>query len=56
MSKKYKKQGQKPLPTSTPILPELDEVSEQEAVAVIQSVRIDNKRLGIGAMCALLFF
>ncbi len=41
MSKKYKKQGQKPLPTSTPILPELDEVSAQESVAVIQSVRID---------------
>lgn len=56
MSKKYKKQGQKPLPTSTPILPELDEVSAQESVAVIQSVRIDYKRLGIGAMCALLFF
>ena len=56
MSKKYKKQGQKPLPTSTPILPELDEVSAQESVAVIQSVWIDYKRLGIGAMCALLFF
>ena len=41
MSKKYKKQGKKPLPTSTPILPELDEVSAQESVAVIQSVRID---------------
>ena len=56
MSKKYKKQGQKPLPTSTPILPELDEVSAQESVAVIQSVRIDYKRLGIGQCVPSYFF